>query len=186
MKSHDVSLLTEGQKACLRLVMHHMGSKDIARVLDISPHTVDARLKAAMKILGVTGRVEAAQILALREDTSPYQPLAYQSPVFAAASNDDTSDLGDGVARHPGFGYSTHPSSLDAQRAAEFAALGEARQVFMPFPVTDALPPRFRAWGGRNDLTVLQRLVIAMAIAIGSAMGFGAILAGLEALSRVS
>lgn len=38
-----IAELTDSRRACLRLVYRHMSSKDIARGLGISPHTVDAR-----------------------------------------------------------------------------------------------------------------------------------------------
>ena len=36
--------LTDGQKACLRLVVDYHTSKEISRILGISPFTVDQRL----------------------------------------------------------------------------------------------------------------------------------------------
>ena len=78
-----VTLLGEGQRDCLRLVFQHRTSKQIARELGISSHTVDQRLKAAMRILRVSARVEAAQILAAYEQGNLYQPLVHQSPDIA-------------------------------------------------------------------------------------------------------
>ena len=43
-----------------------------------------------------------------------------------------------------------------------------------------------RAWGGRNDLTVGARIGVVLAIAIGSALAFGAILSGLASLARLT
>jgi DNA-binding CsgD family transcriptional regulator len=63
MEQDRVQRLSEGQRECLRMVLLHMSSKDIARALDISPHTVDQRLKLAMKALGAPTRVEAARLL---------------------------------------------------------------------------------------------------------------------------
>lgn len=74
-----VERLTDSQRACLRLVLAHMTSKQIARELGISPHTVDAHLKAALKVVGASNRTEAALILASAEGDSACQPLAYQS-----------------------------------------------------------------------------------------------------------
>lgn len=73
---HDLS---EGQRACLRGVLAMRSSKEIAKELGISPHTVDKRLKDAMKILGVSSRVEAARMLA-SEEREGYQPLVSPSP----------------------------------------------------------------------------------------------------------
>ena len=58
----DLAALTDGQRDCLRLVYNHMTSKDIARILGVSPHTVDMRLRTAMKTLSVGSRIEAARL----------------------------------------------------------------------------------------------------------------------------
>ncbi len=91
-----VSHLTNGQRDCLRLVYNHLTSKDIARRLGVSPHTVDMRLRTAMKVLGVTTRIDAARVLMQDEhgpdvlpalppeaDPEAYQPLIYGSPDMA-------------------------------------------------------------------------------------------------------
>src|SRR5688572_13309105 len=80
MGEDRVARLTEGQRACLRMVLQHMSSKDIARALDVSPHTVDQRLKVAIRTLGVASRVEAARMLAAVEDGEPHQRLVHQRP----------------------------------------------------------------------------------------------------------
>lgn len=83
--------LTEAQRRCLRLVLAHMTSKEIARELQLSPHTVDAHIKAAMKTLGTGSRVEAARMLAAIEspdgEPSPSdQPLVHQRLGMAITS----------------------------------------------------------------------------------------------------
>lgn len=85
MPNSGLDQLTEGQRDCLRLVYNHMTSKDIARVLGVSPHTVDMRLRTAMKTLNVDSRIGAARLLVQEEaggSTTPdaYQPLIYQAP----------------------------------------------------------------------------------------------------------
>ena len=59
-----VARLTAGQLDCLRLVDQHLSSKEIAAELDISPHTVDQRIRQALQILGVERRSQAARIVA--------------------------------------------------------------------------------------------------------------------------
>jgi DNA-binding CsgD family transcriptional regulator len=80
MDDDRIARLPEGQKQCLRMVLRHMSSKQIALALGISPHTVDQRLRQAMRTLGASSRVEAARALAEVEGAEGYQPLAYQSP----------------------------------------------------------------------------------------------------------
>lgn len=54
--------LTEKQRACLDLLIEHKTSKEIARLLNISKHTVDQRLNAARDTLGARDRNETAFI----------------------------------------------------------------------------------------------------------------------------
>lgn len=76
--------LTEGQKDCLRLVNDHLTSKEIARILQISPFTVDQRLDAAKKKMGVSSRREAAKIFAEAGDRTIYQQTIYQNGSFSS------------------------------------------------------------------------------------------------------
>lgn len=96
-----IGQLTEAQKECLRLVWAHMTSKQIAREIGISYHTVDAHLKKANKTLGVSRRTEAASILARTErraksatdsyftlTTGGYKPSSQTSPSRVSAFPD--------------------------------------------------------------------------------------------------
>src|SRR5215210_8728209 len=73
-----VGRLSAGQLDCLRLVDQHLSSKEIAAELDISPHTVDQRIRGALHILGVDRRNQAARIIA--QYGGEYQRLIHQSP----------------------------------------------------------------------------------------------------------
>jgi DNA-binding CsgD family transcriptional regulator len=86
-----LAALTDGQRDCLRLVYNHLTSKDIARILGVSPHTVDMRLRLAMKVLSVGSRIEAARLLVQAEagGATPgdaYQPLIYHPSEIAGAT----------------------------------------------------------------------------------------------------
>src|SRR3954470_5440378 len=85
MDADPIAKLSEGQRDCLRMVLMPMSSKEIARALNISRHTVDQRLRLAMGILGASNRIEAARIFAQAESPSGYQPFAYQPPHLEAA-----------------------------------------------------------------------------------------------------
>src|SRR5689334_13336836 len=77
-----VARLSAGQLDCLRLVNDHLSSKEIAAELDISPHTVDQRIRGALHILGVERRSQAARIVAQHAGPyeGTYQRLIHQSP----------------------------------------------------------------------------------------------------------
>lgn len=79
MNSGRRTELTEGQKACLRLVDDHHTSKEIARKLGISPFTVDQRLDAARRKLDAPSRKDAAKMFAAMEQHSISQPLVYEA-----------------------------------------------------------------------------------------------------------
>jgi DNA-binding CsgD family transcriptional regulator len=54
--------LTERERECLRLVDRHLSSKEIARELGLSKHTVDWHLDKARKRLGAPDRYAAARL----------------------------------------------------------------------------------------------------------------------------
>jgi len=88
-----IERLSEGERDCLRRVYAHQTSKDIARELGLSNHTVDMRLRTAIRKLGVSSRTEAAKLLHSLEEQagltehSAYQPLIYQAPEIAPAGD---------------------------------------------------------------------------------------------------
>jgi DNA-binding CsgD family transcriptional regulator len=59
--------LTDREKECLRLLLHPMKAKDIARATGLSIHTVNEHLKSARRKLGTTDSLTAAKILRERE-----------------------------------------------------------------------------------------------------------------------
>lgn len=87
-------MLTEAQLACVRLVGRGP-SKVIAKILGLSPHTVDNHLKAAMQRLGAATRHEAAEIVsrwdAMRDgvDSTHDQDLVSQSRGLVPAAKPD-------------------------------------------------------------------------------------------------
>jgi DNA-binding CsgD family transcriptional regulator len=89
--------LTEGQKDCLRLVDDHHTSKEIARILGISPFTVDQRLDAARRKLQAVTRRDAAKIFAAMENGNLSEPFVYE------AARLETSVFGDIQTSPPGL-----------------------------------------------------------------------------------
>jgi DNA-binding CsgD family transcriptional regulator len=174
MDAERLNKLSEGQRACLRMVFMHMSSKDIARELGISPHTVDQRLKGAIQVLGVESRVEAARLLARHEGGGTYQPLVYQSPDIASephvAPIPVLVDHGDGDIQ-------AGRAMREDQAAFDAALRPSQRPVPLPLPIGGAQPDDLKPW---------QRLGWAVAIMFGVALTFGVFVAGVEALSRLA
>lgn len=80
--------LSEGEKQCLRLVAQGFNSKEIARQLHVSEHTVDQRVRTSLRKYGVASRKEAARLFVSGEQGSglngAYQPLIYQPEPLAS------------------------------------------------------------------------------------------------------
>lgn len=174
MSRNPVDRLTEGQREVLRRVDRHMETKEIARELGISPDGVNQRIKAAMRILGVNRRRDAALILAEAEGGQHYPPLVYPPRDIA-----------------PGPDPATFGASTESGRGPEPAGIGAMREEQAAF---EALPhPRSRRFqlplpvrGGRpGDLNTAQRLGWIFGMMLLIAFAFGVFLAGMEALSRL-
>lgn len=125
-RNQRVTLLTDAERDCLRLVFQHMTSKDIARQLGVSPHTVDMRLRQAIRKLEVTNRIEAARALVHTEillgiaqpvtsetAADAYQELIYQASDIAADAKSAT--IGAPASQEPGAASnrSSDPNRLE-------------------------------------------------------------------------
>jgi DNA-binding CsgD family transcriptional regulator len=163
--------LSKGQLDCLRLVDQHLSSKEIAAELNISPHTVDQRIRQSLHILGVERRSQAARLVARM--SGPYQRLIHQSPHIETGR----------MAAHPDPAIGTQIRHADrAGRAGGDGFLTEQRpELVRPF----LQPPFATRSNPRNEMSVGQRLFWIAAIAIGAAFSAGMYLAGLESLSRM-
>ena len=202
--------LTDGQRDCLRLVYNHLTSKDIARILGVSPHTVDMRLRTSMKVLGVTSRIEAARLLVQEEarlglTPETYQPLIYQSPDMELSPKTDTldptaslaSDTESDVDPHPalarqpvspdiGPDVSGPPRMTFASVTSEAGMLGSRSGTTATDPGLGVRPlAGSLPWGERNTLSIGARLSWIAGISIGSALAFGAILSALSSLKSL-
>ena len=170
-----VAKLTPGQLDCLRLVDQHLSSKEIAVELDISPHTVDQRIRQALNILGVERRTQAARVVAQQAGPykGAYQRLIHQSPYIPG---NDESGQPDAAAsnqiRHAG-------------RAGEAGGAGFLTEQRPATSWPSLQPPFATRSNPRNEMSVGQRLFWIVAIAIGAAFSAGMYLAGLESLARL-
>jgi DNA-binding CsgD family transcriptional regulator len=173
MERNRIARLSEGQRACLRMVYRHMETKEIARTLGISPDGVAQRIKTAMRILGVNRRRDAARILAEAEGSISYPPLVNPpwdiatapEPAMIALSNEGERRL---------YG---EPSGIGLrEEQVAFDAMFPASSPILPLPLGETRP---------HDVGWLTRLAWIAGIAIGGALAFGALAAGVEALGRL-
>ena len=164
--------LSSGQLAVLRLVDQHLSSKEIATRLGISPHTVDQRIRAAIRILGVTRRQEAARLVAVAE---PYQRLIHQAPYLDRPAGLDDQD---GAV------------SFQIRYADRAVGIGDD-EVFeteqgATLPRSSLVLPWSTRNNPRNDMSVGQRLLWVVGISLGASFSAGMYLAGLESLGRLA
>ncbi|MEG8053752.1 sigma factor-like helix-turn-helix DNA-binding protein [Sphingomonas aerolata] len=89
MSASRIDLLTEAQRACLRLVLTHHNSKEIAALLGVSPSAIDKRIERAVQVLGAGSRFEAARLLQRHETAgdidAPAEPRVMSSATPAPA-----------------------------------------------------------------------------------------------------
>ena len=184
--------LSEKEIDCLRGVAELKSSKQIARELDVSSHTVDARLKRAIAKLGAADRFDAARMFQAIEDSentrTPENPPSSAVPEVRDTSDEvvrtlvyQTPDVPDSAGSGPQAFPSPDGAGGDGNdstrlRDSAFAADWADHSSYLPIP---------RHRGERNELTALQRLGWIVAIAVGSVVIFGGLMGGLSALSTL-
>lgn len=167
-----IDALTEKQRDCLRLVWLQYDSKEIARRLGIKPDAVDGRLKTATKILGVGNRFEAARALAYAEAGSDVRRTVYPPSYIPSEALPPASTISFNAGEH----QAEHLPIEEAQAPYRLSPAIGAGWFALPLP----------AVGRRtNDLSSGAKLCWVAAIAIGTALAFGVLASGLEALSRL-
>ena len=174
MDARPPSPLTEKQIECLNLVLRGYGSKEIGKALGISAHTVDARLKAAIRTLGVANRFEAARRAAQLHTDQTYQSLVYQSPdVGLPAISESLPSTETGGLEQEGS-----PALMVRDVRHSFEMPAAEHQPTFPLP----LPTRGRT---RNDLSILVRLGWILVIMALLALGTGALLSSIISLGAL-
>ncbi|MGB7409572.1 helix-turn-helix domain-containing protein [Sphingopyxis sp. MG] len=173
--------LTEGELICLRMVAEGMGSKQIARTVGISPHTVDARLKSACQKLGTRSRFVAANMIKEPSGnqeqvtvTSPEANLAYEN--LGLLDHRLTGDKASSAEEGDGSG------DLEKHRHRQLETQGDSGRDRGWFEPNN---PIAKFFGGENRLSIGERLLIISAIALAFAFAFGLLVNGAIGLSRM-
>jgi hypothetical protein len=164
-----------------------MTSKEIAPLLGLSPHSVDAHIRIAMKVLGVDSRREAALALHEIEAAKPARrkPLSIQYDAAEAPTHARVSE-----SSAPAWSYSSVGSNMEAFRenssnnSAIEAPVGQSGPTGVVFePVSNERDSRFRIWNNPADYSVKEKLLIVLLTALLSAMAFTTIVSGFAAMS---
>ncbi|MCK8456712.1 sigma factor-like helix-turn-helix DNA-binding protein [Sphingomonas faeni] len=109
MTAERIEQLTEAQRACLRLVLTHHNSKEIAAQFNVSPSAIDKRIERAVQVLGVGTRFEAARRLQQHEHGSPVTFDGTADGGAGGASGWGGARPGPGGRRDGGAGRSDAP-----------------------------------------------------------------------------
>lgn len=173
--------LNAGEIACLQGVSSGLGSKEIARKLDISPHTVDARLKTACRKLGTKSRFVAAKILEEAYVASPFiaaaagdTNLVYE--ILDLPSGADDGDKGPSAREGDGLDdlEQNGPRQLESTRDS-----GAGKSWLEPSR------PIANFFGGENRLSIWQRIIVIVMIAMAAGLTFGVLLNGFAGVSKL-
>jgi DNA-binding CsgD family transcriptional regulator len=179
-----VRLLTDAQKACLRGVLAHLTSRQIARELGVSPHTVDGHLRAAMQRLGVQNRTEAALLLAAMEDRFP-QPhardLAHPPPAGVA----DRADCLDSEPFADVHYARLEVTQREQERNISYTSGHREQGLLADRRENDDGGSQAGNLRGvrRNERDAGQRLLLVLLVSFGSALMFAALVLSLSALN---
>jgi DNA-binding CsgD family transcriptional regulator len=117
MDQHLYDKLTPKELECVRLVARDRSSKEIARELGRSGHTVDNQIKSALGKLGLSSRYELARLVAEHEGRD--QTLASSTPIIQNEPDqplvpDQPADEGDRRLREEAVPF--HGFPLDHER----------------------------------------------------------------------
>jgi DNA-binding CsgD family transcriptional regulator len=149
----DIERLTETQKVCLRHVYEHLTSKDIARILDSSPHTIDTHIRSAQRILNVKSRFEAARMLHASE-SGKKRPLSSASSRLAQTA--------------PSVTHTSLPTEVRLELSTS-----TVRTKLLPLP---------DFWGDSHDLNDGAKFGWMVLCAVYISISIGALLALLQAV----
>jgi DNA-binding CsgD family transcriptional regulator len=156
MNRGSINALTETQKTCLRLVHDHLSSKDIARKLGCSPHTVDTHVRNAIKLLAAQNRFDAAKQLVAFEGTGKRAlssrtsrlPPATQAVTLVAQANP------------------AEQGNVERQK----------RNKLLPLP---------DFWGEQNDLSNSAKVGWILLLAVYICVSLGALVAAFQAVDTL-
>lgn len=173
--------LNAGERRCLELVAAGMVSKQIGRELGLSPHTVDDRVRTAVRKLNARNRLHAAQILTLALATPAEKA---QESVETSRLRYEDSDIPldhDRGEKGASSGEGDGPGDLSTGKAIE----PESRDSGRATSWLEPSHPLAKFFGGENKLSIGRRLLVILAIAVGTAVAFTALLNTYVQLSRL-
>ncbi len=177
--SGKIESLTPRQRDCLRLVANGYQTKEIAERLGISPGRVDKHITGALRVLGVSGRVQAARLLA---DHEKQQIAPHEGAQWLGAQPLGLPDEPSPPSHNPSQGSNGLEEELPAT-----AVRPVAPPFWLGMPMGRLpLPLPFATKRGlRNDLSPLETVIAMLAVAAVGAAAAGATVSLLLALDQL-
>lgn len=166
MASAHFDRLSDYQRDCLRRTFRHQTSKEIARDLGRSKYAIDQAIERAVRVLGASSRIDAAQALARHEGASD-------------------RIAGDPVGLASGAAFDPSPvAAADSGTQPGDSLIGHNRQPRVNPRSAFRLPLRREGDDG-NDLGIAARLGWLVVLPIAMAIAFGTFANGLKLFSDV-
>ncbi|MFN3592504.1 MAG: response regulator transcription factor [Thermaurantiacus sp.] len=171
-------------------MLAHLTSKEIARELGISPHTVDGHLRGALQRLGLQSRIEAALLLAAVEDRFPQPRHGLAGPTHVAAA---AGAAGAGPVQYicsEPFAdlHYADMNATDRERERNITYTSGHREQELPGDWREIKDSEIRNAGfqhiRKNGLDAGQRLLVVVLVSLGSAVMFAALVVGISTLSN--
>lgn len=165
MTAGRIDQLTEAQRACLRLVLTHHNSKEIAAIFGVSPSAIDKRIERAIQVLGVGTRFEAARRLEEHERGTTVEPV----PVREEPQSPEPAPTYDTYERLPSEPIDVPIPPSDTPDSAQIEPWGLVRRFFGLSGVsgsTGAARNRFSVGDRIVRLIVLMVLIAVASMAL--------------------
>ena len=177
---NGVHRLNTGERTVLKMVGEGKSSKEIGRVLDLSPHTIDDRVRSACDKLEANNRAEAAQIY--WSEISKGNTEIYGDTSKLRYENSGISGATDLSNKKPSTGESDGSDEYDRERIRRLVSLGDSRRG--KTRSKDSHPIATFFWG-TNRLSAGRRILTILAIAFGFVVAVGTVVNGLSLLSKM-
>lgn len=179
--SDAIAKLTSGQMDVLHRVAQHKSSKEIARELNISRHTVDQRVRRIQSLLGASNRWEAARLFL----SSGYSQF------------EEVPDMCDGLIYQPSQlppeeGRPQEGASLDEWNPESVSTPQSLHQSQAAYFAGNAEDRNERTWSSvllkadrQNALSPIARTLAIVLIMLVSILALAALISLAEGVSRI-
>ncbi|WP_448582169.1 helix-turn-helix domain-containing protein [Thermaurantiacus sp.] len=183
----DVLQLSELQKRCLRGVLSHLNTRQIAAELGLSDRQVEVALRSAIKKLGVSSRKEAALLLAATEGNFPNAMSGSLQAPEVPGWNINTTNSPQIEPFTAIRDADSVPSRVAAESDLEYFGCDQSGDAWVGRTETSALRVS-QNWAlqlDQNRLSTKLRLILIVVVSACSALLFSSVLVAVATLSAL-